>query len=263
MAGVQRHGVGWYLPLAAGLALVTCAWAMRPAAGSAVSAPAASAEPSRVQHIYLRDCAQCHGSDGRGTKYAPDLKGVGAAMVDFQLSSGRMPVPYAAGQPKPARDEQQPRRSPRYDDATIAALVRYVTALTGGGGPAVPTVDVGAGDLSAGGTLYREQCAACHAWSGNGGALLHREAPSTHPATALQIAEAVRSGPGTMPRFGSAALTDHQLNSLVRYVRYLGHPDDRGGNSLWHLGPLAEGAIAIVVGLGLVVLAVRWIGTRT
>ncbi len=263
VSGLQRHWVGWCGSLAAGVALVACVWALRPAASGAVSAPTSPTDQSRVQHIYLRDCAQCHGSDGRGTQYAPDLRGVGAAMVDFQLSSGRMPVPYAAGQPKPGREEQQPRRSPRYDDATIAALVRYVSALTGGGGPPVPTVNLAAGDLAEGGTLYREQCAACHAWSGNGGALLHREAPSTHPATALQIAEAVRSGPGTMPRFGSAALTDDQLNSLVRYVRYLDHPDDRGGNSLWHLGPLAEGAIAIVVGLGLVVLAVRWIGTRT
>ncbi len=120
-----------------------------------------------------------------------------------------------------------------------------------------------AGDLADGGTLYRAQCAVCHAWSGNGGALLHREAPSTHPATALQVGEAVRGGPGNMPRFGTAALTDDQLNSLVRYVRYLDRPDDRGGSPLWHLGPFAEGAIAIVVGLGVLVLAVRWIGTRT
>jgi ubiquinol-cytochrome c reductase cytochrome c subunit len=66
-----------------------------------------------------------------------------------------------------------------------------------------------------------------------------------------------------MPTFGRAALTDAQLQSLVRYVRYLGHPDDRGGSPLWHIGPLAEGAIAVFVGLGLLVVAVRLIGTRT
>jgi len=46
-------------------------------------------------------------------------------------------------------------------------------------------------------------------------------------------------------------------------VRYLDHPDDRGGDPLGHFGPLAEGAIAVFVGLGLLVLAVRWIGTRS
>jgi hypothetical protein len=66
-----------------------------------------------------------------------------------------------------------------------------------------------------------------------------------------------------MPAFGQAALDDHQLESLVRYVRTLDHPDDRGGSSLWHLGPLAEGAVAIFVGLALLVVAVRWIGTRS
>ena len=121
----------------------------------------------------------------------------------------------------------------------------------------------GAGEVAAGGEIFRLQCAACHAWSGEGGALLQRAAPSTHPATALEIAEAVRAGPGNMPTFGRAAVNDEQLQSLVRYVRYLDHPDDRGGAPLWHIGPLAEGAIAVFVGLGLLVLAIRWIGTRS
>jgi ubiquinol-cytochrome c reductase cytochrome c subunit len=106
-------------------------------------------------------------------------------------------------------------------------------------------------------------CAACHAWSGNGGALLHREAPPVHQATPTQIAEAVRGGPGNMPAFGQAALTDRQVDSIVRYVRYLDDPNDRGGSSLWHVGPLVEGAVAIVIGLGALVIATRWIGTRT
>ncbi len=258
--GSSRFGamvVAGLLPL--GVALV-----IRPGPSSeALRDPTTAPQAAGVGHIWLRDCAQCHGADGHGTEYGPDLRGAGAALVDFELSTGRMPVPYASGQAKPSRDEQQPRRHPQYDQPTIRALVDYVTALTGGSGPSVPAIHDEAGDLAEGGTLYRLQCAACHAWSGNGGALLHREAPSTHPASALQVAEAVRGGPGNMPRFGTAALTDHQLDSLVRYVRYLDRPDDRGGSPLWHLGPFAEGAVAIVVGLGLLVLAVRWIGTRT
>ncbi len=249
------------ISLLVGVVALIVALAARPAA---VASPAVAVmSASSPRHVYLRDCAQCHGAEGHGTQYGPDLRRVGAALVDFELSSGRMPVPYAAGQPKPTRDEQQPRRAPHYDAATISALVGYVTSLTDGSGAPIPAVDMHAGSLATGGNLYRLQCAACHAWSGNGGALLHRDAPATHPATALQIAEAVRGGPGNMPRFGSAALTDRQLDSLVRYVRYLDHPDDRGGNPLWHLGPFAEGAVAIVLALGVVVLATRWIGTRT
>jgi ubiquinol-cytochrome c reductase cytochrome c subunit len=142
-------------------------------------------------------------------------------------------------------------------------LVDYVVQLAGGGGPAIPDVQAAAGNVAAGGTIYRLQCAACHAWSGDGGALLQRAAPPTHPATPLEIAEAVRSGPGNMPAFGNAAVSDAQLQSLVRYVRYLDHPEDRGGAPLGHVGPLAEGAVAVFVGLGLLVLGVRWIGTRS
>jgi ubiquinol-cytochrome c reductase cytochrome c subunit len=222
--------------------------------------------PSDVQHVYQRDCAFCHGADARGTELGPDLRGAGAAQVDFQLSTGRMPVPLGdASRIKVLRSlaDAQDRRSPKYDAQTRHALVRYVTQLAGGDGPPIPKVDLAAGDVAQGGSLYRLQCAACHAWSGDGGALLDREAPAVHPATSLEIAEAVRAGPGNMPAFGRAALNEHQLQSLVRYVRYLDDPEDRGGSALWHLGPLAEGAVAIVVGLGLLVVAVRWIGTRT
>jgi ubiquinol-cytochrome c reductase cytochrome c subunit len=177
-----------------------------------------------------------------------------------------MPVPRGDASQvsqRPSAAEAQTRRTPKYDAATRRALVDYVVALAGGGGAPIPEVHPATGDLAAGGEIFRLQCAACHAWSGDGGALLQREAPSTHPATAREIAEAVRAGPGNMPAFGRAALDDHQLQSLVRYVRYLDHPDDRGGAPLWHLGPLAEGAVAVFVGLGLLVLAVRWIGTRS
>jgi len=165
----------------------------------------------------------------------------------------------------PLRDpsDRVQRGTPAYSRTTIDGLVQYVTDLVGDSGPPIPSVDPARGDLGEGGRLYRLQCAACHSWSGGGGALLHVSAPSTHPATPTQIAEAVRGGPGNMPAFGQAALTHSQLDSVVRYVRYLRRPDDRGGLPLWHLGPLAEGAVAVFLGLGALVFATRWIGTRT
>jgi ubiquinol-cytochrome c reductase cytochrome c subunit len=218
-----------------------------------------------VQRIWLRDCATCHGAEGGGTAMGPSLLHVGAAAIDFQLSTGRMPAPYSnASKFVPSSPgSAQERRPPAYPKAVIRDLVTYVTELTGDEGTPIPRIDRAAGNLAQGGSLYQAQCAACHAWSGNGGALLRREAPSVHPASALETAEAIRTGPGNMPAFGRAALTDTQLQSLVRYVRYLDHPDDRGGSPLWHIGPLTEGAIAVFVGLGLLVIAVRAIGTRT
>jgi ubiquinol-cytochrome c reductase cytochrome c subunit len=227
-------------------------------AHAAYTAPAvavtASARPD-VRHVYLRDCAFCHGANARGTDLGPSLHGVGKAAIDYELTTGRMPLPHVGA--------AVVRRDPAYDGATTRALVDYVARVAGGDGPPIPRIPPDSGDLAAGGTLFRLQCAACHAWSGGGGALLEREAPSTHRATPTQIAEAVRVGPGNMPAFGGAALSDRDVRSVVRYVRYLDHPDDRGGEPLWHLGPMVEGAVAIVIALGLLVLAVRAIGTRT
>ncbi len=249
---------------AAGCAVAVVALLARPGASGAASVGTAAQGP--VREVYQRDCAVCHGADARGTDLGPDLRGAGPAQVDFQLATGRMPVPRgdaAQHEERVSVEKAQARRTPRYDTETRRALVDYVVNLAGGRGPAIPDVMPGTGDVAAGGSLFRQQCAACHAWSGDGGALLQRDAPPTHPATELEIAEAVRAGPGNMPAFGRAAVDDHQLQSLVRYVRYLDHPDDRGGAPLWHLGPLAEGAIAVFVGLGLLVIAVRWIGTRS
>src|SRR5262245_3232623 len=227
-------------------------------------AAVARPEPSRaaldaaprtdVEHVFLRDCATCHGADGRGTDLGPDLRGAGTAGIDYQLSTGRMPLA--------SPDAEPTRGNPKYSAATIRALVAYVHSLVGGG-PAIPSVDVAAGSLQRGGSIYRLNCAACHAWSGGGGALLNRAAPPVHSATETQIAEAIRTGPGNMPAFGTAAITHEQLESVIRYVQQLDHPDDRGGWPLGHLGPLAEGAVAILVALGVLVLAIRWIGTRT
>jgi ubiquinol-cytochrome c reductase cytochrome c subunit len=210
-----------------------------------------------VAHRWLADCAVCHGSDGRGSDRAPSLAGAGPALVDYELSTGRMPLPPTASSTTKTR-----RHRPAYTPAQQRALVAYVVGLTGAGGEAIPTVDVEQADLAAGGEQFRLQCAACHAWAGDGGALLHREAPDLHEATPVQIAEAVRTGPGTMPAFGRAALDDAQLNAVVAYVRYLDHPKDRGGQPLWHLGPMAEGAVAVILGIGLLLLVTVWIGER-
>jgi ubiquinol-cytochrome c reductase cytochrome c subunit len=202
--------------------------------------------------IYLRDCAICHGPDGRGATNGPSLQGWGRAGVDYVLTTGRMPLP--------SPDAETVRRTPKYDQATITALEDYIDALVPGG-PDIPDVDVLAGDLSLGGEIYRAQCAACHEWAGDGGALLEREAPPLGSATATQIAEAVRIGPGTMPIFGAAAISDTDLAGLVRYVEYVDRPDDRGGQPLWHLGPVAEGAAGLAA-LALLLVVIRLIGSR-
>ena len=92
--------------------------------------------------------------------------------------------------------------------------------------------------------------------------MLGKEAPALRESTPLQVAEAIRAGPTTMPEYGEDVLSEHQVNSIVRYVMYLREPEDRGGYPIWHFGPFAEGLVGVVVGLGALLLAVLWIGER-
>jgi ubiquinol-cytochrome c reductase cytochrome c subunit len=158
-------------------------------------------------------------------------------------------------------DQEIKRHTPYYPPGTITALEDYIQGLTGPGGPAIPDMSPLA-NRAAGGEVFRLQCAACHAWAGDGGALLHREAPALHDATETQVGEAVRVGPGLMPAFGHAAIDNRQLDQLAAYVRYLAHPEDKGGNPLWHLGPFAEGLVAWAIGMTVLLLTIRWIGER-
>jgi ubiquinol-cytochrome c reductase cytochrome c subunit len=196
---------------------------------TAQSDPPSAGEVERGRELFLTSCASCHGAEGGGTAIAPSLIGVGAASASFQLTTGRMPLTDP--------DAQAVRKPPAFSQREIDALVAYVASL--GDGPPIPDVDPADGDLEVGSTLFLNNCAACHSASGAGGALSYgRNAPELHRATALQIGEAIRTGPGQMPVFGPDTLDEHQVNSIVRYVRYLRDPDDPGGFSLGRIGPI-------------------------
>jgi ubiquinol-cytochrome c reductase cytochrome c subunit len=244
--GARTVVVLWAGPLLAlaGAVLVALVW---PVAGAR-----AAAAPVDARTVFLQDCATCHGADAKGTARGPSLQGVGRASVDFMLTTGRMPLPHP--------DSISRRQPPKYDAPTIHALEDYVQTIAPGG-PDVPAVDPARGDLAGGGEIFRAQCAACHQWSGDGGVLLRRESPALGGATPVQVAEAVRTGPGQMPVFPTAAISEDDMQSLARYVDYLKHPDDRGGQNLWHLGPVAEGAMAMAV-MVLLAIALRHIGER-
>jgi ubiquinol-cytochrome c reductase cytochrome c subunit len=234
----------------AGLVIVT-APALAQAPPRTVPPPASEVRAGR--DLFQVACSSCHGLEGEGTPRGPTLVGVGAASADFYLTTGRMPTDNP--------DEQAQRKKPAYTRLQIRQLVAYVASL--GPGLPVPVVDLEDGDLALGNQLYANNCASCHSSAGAGGALGHATyAPPLRQATPVQVAEAIRIGPGAMPLFGRETFDDHQLASIVRYVEYLKHPEDRGGHGLGHLGPIPEGFIAWVVGLGLIVIGIRWIGSR-
>jgi ubiquinol-cytochrome c reductase cytochrome c subunit len=219
--------------------------------GHPATAGQQGASSARGRELYLQNCAGCHGQQGQGSARGPGLVGAGAASADFYLSTGRMPL---------ADPEQAPKRQkPAFDRPQIDDLVAYVASLDGG--PAVPRVDPAAGHLAEGERLYQDNCAACHSATGTGGALTSGQvAPSLLEATPVQMAEAVRVGPGAMPKFDPDALDDQQVDSVTAYVGELQRGGDAGGARLGRVGPVAEGLVAWVVGLGLLVLVVRRLG---
>jgi ubiquinol-cytochrome c reductase cytochrome c subunit len=244
---MRRRGVA----LGAGcIALAALVGGMLSPGASAQDDDTGASLVARGEQLYLQSCVSCHGPGGGGTEDGPALTNVGAASADFMLRTGRMPLDEP--------DDQPTRKPAAYDDDDIAALVAYVASL--GDGPPIPEVDPNAGNLARGGDLFRANCAACHNSTGMGGALSYGEnAPSLFEATPVEIAEAIRTGPGQMPVFSEDQLDDDDVNSIVRYVRYLRDPDDRGGISLGRAGPIPEGFVALLVGLGSLLIAVRWI----
>jgi ubiquinol-cytochrome c reductase cytochrome c subunit len=224
--------------------------------------PAPSAEVvGQGQALFQTGCSSCHGADGRGVTNidgrvrGPSVVNSGSAAAYYYLTTGRMPL----GNP-----EAQPiRKPPAYDDEEITALVAFVDSL--GVGPDIPAIDVDGVDtegLARGGTVFRANCAPCHSAAGVGGALSYgRAAPPLGDAEPLQVGTAVRSGPGQMPVFGRE-ITPDDLNRVAAYVEYLRNPEDPGGIPIGRVGPIPEGFVAWVIGIGALLLVLGWIGTR-
>lgn len=214
--------------------------------------------PAIDQHqgrgLWLQNCATCHAASGTGSDRGPDISRRGTAAVDFQVRTGRMPLDDP--------DQQMERRSPAFDPEEIAALVDYTSTFVDG--PPAGGISIRDADLTRGGELYRAECAACHQAVGAGGALSNGDTvPSLYQATPREVREAVRTGPGSMTPFSRQLLDDDKMADVAAYVDHLKEPGDRGGFDLGHLGPVPEGLVALVAGLGSLVLVTRWLGTRS
>jgi ubiquinol-cytochrome c reductase cytochrome c subunit len=228
-----------------------------------------SGGPGRV--LYLRDCAWCHGANAEGTPRAPDLKSEtrGAASVDFVLRTRRMPLR------KPEDPMRRGSATTVYSPRDRQAIVDFIASLDPAG-PPVPQLAENPPPLARGADLYLANCAACHSSTGIGGTLSAARrsaaaaaappetfAPPVTSSTAIEVAEAIRVGPGTMPVFGPKTLSAEEVDAIAAYVQYLRRPADPGGFATGHIGPVSEGAVGWVIGLGLLIVVSRWIGTRT
>ncbi|HYY80673.1 MAG TPA: c-type cytochrome [Actinomycetes bacterium] len=252
--------------LLAGIALLALLLAPATRAAGGATAAQAGGDASlqtRGRQLYQQACAACHGPDPNGAAaYAtvPSLKDVGgAAAVDWALRTGRMPWRSTVG-PAIAR------ANPRFGEQDIRALTVYIGRAVGDA--QLPDVDPARGDLTRGRDLYGTACSACHGMNGAGSALGGQNiAPSLQNVEPIDVAEAIKIGPGEMPVGGGLASYDphsadsqRQVDDIAAYVQSLrSNRYDRGGAPIGGKGPVPEGFVAWVIGLGVLIVASRWI----
>jgi ubiquinol-cytochrome c reductase cytochrome c subunit len=254
----RRRPIAGYAVVLLGLLAVGAGYAALTAqqSANATAPPASQTQIVRGRSLFTANCSSCHGLEAQGTSAAPSLIGVGAAAVDFQVSTGRMPLKESGAQPA----EKPPVLTP---DQTHA-IAAYIQSL--GGGPPIPSADQvnpqGA-NPAIGQELFTANCSQCHNFVGAGGALTYgKYAPALTRSTPTQIYEAMLTGPYAMPVFNDSTVTPSEKRDIIAYITKTRSETNPGGFSLGRIGPVTEGLVAWLGGIGGLVLAAIWITAK-
>ena len=267
---LRRHGAMKAVALVAALVLVGLTYSAVVPNGAAGADGPQSQQIEQGRRLFAVGCASCHGlhaeggTNGDGRQAGPSLIGVGAAAVDFQVSTGRMPAAQTGA--------QVPQKPPAYTAEEIAALSAYVASL--GPGPAIPnpedyslegmTEEERQAAIARGGQIFLTNCTACHNFEGSGGAMPRGGyAPKIRGAEPRVIYEALLTGPQAMPNFSNGNLPPESKRDVIAYLNSIDEAPNYGGFGLGGLGPVPEGLATWLVGIGLCVGAAVWIAAHT
>ncbi|THG35094.1 c-type cytochrome [Glaciibacter flavus] len=254
----RRHPLATVALIAIGLAVTGGAYAaINSSTATADTRPVASQSTiEQGEKLFQANCATCHGMGAAGTSAGPSLVGVGAASVDFQVGTGRMPLAQTGPQA-----EQKPVQ---FTDDQVKALADYVASL--GPGPSIPADHLtnGGGNAANGAELFRINCAMCHNVAGAGGALTEGKfAPALTDVSGVHIYEAMVSGPQSMPVFNDLNISPEDKRDIITYLKYVQDNRSPGGFELGSLGPVAEGLFIWIFGLGSIVALTIWITAKS
>ena len=225
----------------------------------AISAEDAPLSPAAMEGKALFDnsCISCHGANAQGVEdRGPSLIGVGAASVEFQVGTGRMPLG--------AQGPQAMAKPPVFTEEQARQVAQYIQEI--GGGPQIPEGDDlhSGGDVAEGGKIFRLNCSSCHAFGGGGGALSSGKfAPRLSDTSDRVIWAAMLSGPQNMPVFGDNQLTPDEKRDVVAYIQETLKDRDPGGFNLGRLGPVTEGLAVFVVGMTALIFTALWIAGKS
>ena len=266
----RRSPLAGVVVLLLGLLVTGGAYALLSPATAQDSAAGDEALVSQGRELFLVGCASCHGKNAEGivtqdgTQYGPSLVGVGAAAVDFQVSTGRMPM----AQP----GVQAPRKDPLYNEEETRQLAAYVASL--GPGPAIPTAEQYDPEtipeeereeaIVRGGEFFRTNCTACHNFAGSGGALPGgKYAPTLIGVEPKHVYEAMLTGPQQMPVFSDDVLKPEEKRDVIAYLQANEETPNYGGSALGSYGPVSEGMFAWLAGIGVLVGFAVWIAAHS
>ena len=253
----RRHPAAGYAAVAAGLVAVGVGYTALTGGFASASAPAGNAtQIAKGQELFALSCATCHGPNAEGTSVAPSLIGAGAAAVDFQMSTGRMPAKELGA--------ENDRKPSDFTPTEIYDIGTYIESL--GGGPTVPDanqVSTAGANTALGQELFSTNCAQCHGFAGGGGALTYgKNAPPLNASTPTQIYEAMLTGPEAMPVFGDGTVTPAEKKDIIGYIIATRNEANPGGFSLGRTGTVSEGLLAWLGGLGFLILVALWLTAK-
>ncbi len=251
----RRHPLATVALLTIGLLSTGGVYALFTTSATAETSAAADAQIAEGGKLFAANCATCHGMALQGTTQGPSLIGVGAASVDFQVGTGRMPM--AATGPQA---EQKPVQ---FTPEQIAALSAYVASR--GAGPAIPDEsDLVGTDAAIGAELFRINCAMCHNVAGAGGALTEGKfAPPLGGVEAVYVYEAMVTGPQNMPVFNDDNISPEDKANIISYLKFLDETPSVGGFGLGNIGPVSEGLFIWIFGLGAIVAITVWLTAKS
>ncbi len=255
-ASGRRHPLASVALLLVGLLATGGAYALFTSSATAETTAAQEALVEEGGKLFAANCATCHGMALQGTTQAPSLIGVGAAAVDFQVGTGRMPMA--------ATGPQAEVKPPQFTAEQISALAAYVDSR--GPGPAIPDEKYlqGDGDAAVGAELFRINCAMCHNVAGAGGALTEGKfAPPLSGVDAVYIYEAMITGPQNMPVFNDHNISPEDKANIITYLKFLDEQPSVGGFGLGDIGPVSEGLFIWIFGLGAIVAITVWLTAKS
>jgi len=252
----RRRPAAGYAALLVGLVVVTLLYGVLTRTSAQAEPNTALQDIANGKVLFQANCSSCHGLEAQGTDQAPSLIGAGSAAVYFQMSTGRMPAKEVG-----AENERKPTL---FTEKEILDIGEYIQSI--GGGPQVPTpeqVSTEGADTALGSQLFSANCAQCHGFAGAGGALTYgKDAPALTQSTPTQIYTAMLTGPEAMPVFSDGTIPPEAKRDIIAYIEATKAEPNPGGFSLGRTGPVTEGLVIFLGGMGFLVLIAMWLTAK-